>query len=78
MCRTPAGHPEGFLEAFANLYASFASAIRAFPERIEEGYASVADGVATMRFIRAAVVSSNNNSAWTKLAGIEKHDKETG
>ena len=72
MCRTPAGHPEGYLEAFANLYVSFANAIRAFPERIEERYASVADGVAAMRFIRAAVVSSKNESAWTKLENIEK------
>jgi len=72
MCRTPAGHPEGYIEAFANLYVSFVSAIRAFPERIEERYASVADGVAAMRFIRAAVVSSKNESAWTKLENIEK------
>lgn len=71
MCRTPAGHPEGYLEAFANLYVSFANAVRAFPERIEEGYASVADGVATMRFIRAAVMSSKNKSAWTRLEDIE-------
>jgi len=71
MCRTPAGHPEGYLEAFANLYVSFAKAVRAFPERIQEGYASVADGVAAMRFIRAAVVSSKNESAWTRLEGIE-------
>jgi predicted dehydrogenase len=71
MCRTPAGHPEGYLEAFANLYVSFANAVRVFPERIHEGYASVADGVAAMRFIRAAVLSSKNESAWTRLEGIE-------
>ncbi len=71
MCRTPAGHPEGYLEAFANLYVSFANAVRVFPERIEEGYASVTDGVAAMRFIRAAVVSSKHESAWTRLEGIE-------
>ena len=76
MCRTPAGHPEGYIEAFANLYVSFANAVRAFPERIEEGYASVTDGVAAMRFIRAAVVSSQKNSAWTTLEGIENQRQE--
>lgn len=76
MCRTPAGHPEGYIEAFANHYVSFASAVRAFPERIEVGYASVADGVAAMRFIRAAVVSSQENSAWTKLDSIENLHQE--
>ena len=76
MCRIPAGHPEGYLEAFANLYVSFAGAVRAFPERIDAGYASIGDGVAAMRFIRAAIVSSLNNSAWTKLAGIENQSEE--
>lgn len=76
-CRTPAGHPEGYIEAFANLYVSFADAIHAFPERIEEGYASITDGVAAMRFIRAALASSRANSAWTTLPGIENPSKET-
>jgi hypothetical protein len=76
MCRTPAGHPEGYIEAFSNLYVSFANAVRAFPDRIDAGYASISDGVAGMRFIRAALVSSMNNSAWTKLAGIENISEE--
>jgi len=76
MCRTPAGHPEGYIEAFSNLYVAFANAVRAFPERVDAGYASISDGVAGMRFIRAALVSSMNNSAWTKLAGIEDYSKE--
>ena len=76
-CRTPAGHPEGYIEAFANLYVSFADAIHAFPERIEEGYASIADGVAAMRFIRAALASSRANSAWTTLPGIENQSIES-
>lgn len=72
-CRTPGGHPEGYIEAFANIYAAFARAVCAFPERVqgETGYASVEDGVATMRFIRAARLSSENGSAWTQLAGVE-------
>ena len=70
-CRTPAGHPEGYIEAFANLYAGFAGAVRDYPEHSGTGCASAADGVATMRFIRAALTSSRNQSAWTRLAGIE-------
>jgi len=71
VCRTPPGHPEGYIEAFANLYAGFAGAVRDYPEHHDTGCASVADGVATLRFIRAALLSSRNQSAWTRLAGIE-------
>ena len=66
-CRTPGGHPKGYIEAFANLYAGFARAVRNYPARVDTGYASVADGVAGMRFIRAALNSSSNQSAWTRL-----------
>jgi predicted dehydrogenase len=69
VCRTPAGHPEGYIEAFANLYAGFARAVRDYPAHGETGCASAADGVATMRFIRAALISSRNQSAWTRLDG---------
>ncbi len=71
VCRTPAEHPEGYIEAFANLYTGFARAVRDYPAHTGTGCASVTDGVATMRFIRAAVTSSRNQSAWTRLAGIE-------
>lgn len=66
-CRTPAGHPEGYIEAFANLYADFAQAVRAWPDATDNVYASVADGVRAMRFIRASITSSNNDSQWTAL-----------
>jgi predicted dehydrogenase len=68
VCRIPAGHPEGYIEAFANLYAGFARAVRDYPSHGNTGCASVADGIATMRFIRAALNSSRNQSAWTRLA----------
>jgi len=67
VCRTPAGHPEGYIEAFANLYAAFARAVRDYPNHDPAGFVSVTDGVATMRFIRAALNSSRNRSAWTRL-----------
>lgn len=70
-CRTPGGHPKGYLEAFANLYSGFARAVRDFPEHGDTGCASVADGVAGMRFIRAALNSSRNQSAWTPLDGSD-------
>lgn len=66
-CRTPAGHPEGYIEAFANLYADFARAVLAFPALTDHGCATVTDGVRGMRFIRAAITSSNNGSQWTSL-----------
>jgi predicted dehydrogenase len=69
-CRTPGGHPKGYLEAFANLYAGFARAVRDYPAHGDTGCASVADGVAGMRFIRAALNSSRNQSAWTRLDGL--------
>lgn len=70
--RIPFGHPEGFIEGFANIYLAAAQAIS---DRIdgkpepEEGYdfPTVADGVAGVAFIGACVESSNNNAAWTKL-----------
>jgi len=76
VCRTPAGHPEGYIEAFANLYSDFAASVRAFPDSGtgSVNFASIDDGVAAMRFIRAATISSKNNSAWTTLAGIENQD----
>ncbi len=66
-CRTPGGHPEGFIEAFSNLYVDFANAVRAYPDPVDNVCATVGDGVRAMRFIRAAINSTNNGSAWTKI-----------
>src|SRR5213083_1346961 len=72
--RTPPAHPEGYLEAFANIYKNFASHIRA---RLESrklakddpalDYPKVEDAVRGMAFIEAVVKSSKKNAAWTKL-----------
>ena len=69
--RVPSGHPEGYLEGFANIYAEAARAIRAArtgetpgPEVI---YPTVGDGVEGVAFVEACVKSSRNNAAWTKL-----------
>lgn len=70
--RIPFGHPEGFIEAFANVYMGVAEAISdevegTYPR--DEGYdfPDVQDGIQGMAFIEAAVKSSQQNSAWTEL-----------
>jgi hypothetical protein len=66
------GHPEGFIEAFANLYRELAFAIDARqrgetlePERLD--FPGVEDGVRGMRFLEA-VVESSRAGAWAALA----------
>ncbi len=71
--RTPFGHPEGYLEAFANIYRNFADHIRAFdagetPDEKVTDYPKIDDGIRGMAFIDAVVASSEANAAWTKVA----------
>ena len=71
-CRLPSGHPEGFFEAFANVYRSAfdAMALRAAGQAYERSdtiYPNVNDGVEGMYFIQQCVASSNENGAWLKL-----------
>lgn len=69
--RLPAGHPEGYLEAFGNVYREAAGAIRArrtsTPAPDDLIYPTVSDGVDGVRFIGACVRSASNNSAWTSI-----------
>lgn len=70
--RLPAGHPEGFLEAFALLYRNFAHAVRqnASGQEIrncDQDFPTIDDGVRGMAFIEAAVQSSRQNSQWVRL-----------
>ncbi|MDZ4289167.1 MAG: Gfo/Idh/MocA family oxidoreductase, partial [Prosthecobacter sp.] len=70
--RTPPAHPEGYLEAFANIYKNFANAIRARlenrkPTDIENDYPKIDDGIRGMAFIEAVVASGHANAKWTKL-----------
>ncbi|WP_246147062.1 Gfo/Idh/MocA family protein [Seonamhaeicola marinus] len=68
--RIPAGHPEGYLEAFATIYKNFATHLLAVlnGETIETpDYPTAKDGVRGMQFIYASVESDKNNAAWTKL-----------
>lgn len=71
MTRIPPGHPEGYLEGFANIYREAALAIRAHasgePLPADLVFPTIADGVAAMRFIDASVRSSRNDSRWTDV-----------
>ena len=75
--RIPAGHPEGYLEAFAQLYTDLAEQIYARRENRKPSPASllvptVEDGVEGMRFIAATLESSKRNAAWVDLQSISK------
>ena len=69
--RVPPGHPEGYLEGFANIYTEAADAItaaregRAVPEEVV--YPTVTDGLRGVQFVSACVKSSARNAAWVKL-----------
>jgi predicted dehydrogenase len=70
--RTPPAHPEGYLEAFANIYKNFANHVRTRlenrePDAIALDYPKIEDGIRGMAFIEAVVESSRKNAAWTKL-----------
>ncbi|MGE5943846.1 MAG: Gfo/Idh/MocA family oxidoreductase, partial [Flavobacteriales bacterium] len=68
--RIPAGHPEGYLEAFATIYKNFAMhlmAIKAGKNIKKPDYPTVEDGIRGMKFIYASVESDKNNAAWVKL-----------
>jgi predicted dehydrogenase len=71
--RLPAGHPEGYLEAFANIYGAFADDVRRGAASANPGYATIEDGIAAMRFIRAARLSSERGAAWVDLADLKEH-----
>jgi predicted dehydrogenase len=70
--RTPGGHPEGYLEGFANIYTEAARAIRATmagePVPDDVVFPTVDDGVAGVAFVDACVRSSKRDAAWVKLA----------
>ena len=70
--RTPPAHPEGYLEAFANIYKNFANHIRSVeagtdPDEVVTDYPKIEDGIRGMAFIDAVVTSGKANAAWTKL-----------
>ena len=75
MTRIPPGHPEGYIEGFANIYNEIAQAIYAtrkgktFPLGVL--FPDLDDGIAGMEFIDAALKSNQYNSEWVSLVGHE-------
>jgi predicted dehydrogenase len=71
--RLPAGHPEAFIEAFANIYleaaADMRDRIKGSPPRAYD-YPTVADGVHGMAFIEAAVASAGSDAKWTPVPTV--------
>jgi predicted dehydrogenase len=70
--RTPAGHPEGYIEAFANLYRGFAHAVRTGskispPPGDPLWFPSISDGLRGMAFVDAALTSSRGEARWTHI-----------
>ncbi|WP_395341083.1 Gfo/Idh/MocA family protein [Ningiella sp. W23] len=75
--RTPAGHPEGYLEAFANLYMDFARQIRAFgdadaTEALESTAPGIDEAIRGMAFIENCVAATRANEKWVdfKLSDV--------
>ena len=70
--RIPAGHPEGYLEAFGNIYRNFAKCVRARlngkkPKAIYTDFPGIDDGVRGMLFIEKVVASGKSKVKWTKM-----------
>lgn len=67
--RTPAGHPEGYLEAFANIYRDFMADVRrvAAGETPERNYPGIEDGMCGMRFVVASVESAKQGAVWVEF-----------
>lgn len=69
-CRTPSGHPEGFIEAFANIYRNFSYAVNNYKNSIEHDpifdFPTVEDGYRGMKFIDA-VIESSKSSKWINI-----------
>lgn len=69
LLRTPSGHPEGYIEAFANLYRAFAASIN---DVGEAKFPGVSDGLRTMTFIEAMIENAASDQKWTIIAAQER------
>jgi predicted dehydrogenase len=70
--RLPFGHPEAFIEAFANIYCNFADTVRARMERAKPDplaldFPNVNDGLRGMLFIQSVLASAKSKQKWTKM-----------
>lgn len=70
--RLPAGHPEGYIEAFANIYRNFATTLLAsmqgkVPTEEETDFPTVIDGVRGMMFLETVLASAASEQKWTEF-----------
>ncbi|MDR5858058.1 Gfo/Idh/MocA family oxidoreductase [Halomonas eurihalina] len=72
--RLPGGHPEGYLEALANLYRDFACAIRRGERGAAEGVPGMTEGLRGMAFIEALLKSQASTAKWTPLDDQPRQD----
>ncbi|HPE42006.1 MAG TPA: hypothetical protein PKZ34_02870, partial [Thermotogota bacterium] len=79
LTRLPSGHPEGYFEAFSNLYRNFCSALTRYKETgtLEplgeaEDFTDVADGARGIGFVEDCVKSSQLKSAWIDATKISE------
>lgn len=71
MSRLPSGHPEGFFEAFANIYRGFCMHLMALKEGNASGvywYPTVEDGVRGIQFVEACINSNADGNVWMRLS----------
>ncbi len=69
MCRTPSGHPRGFIEAFANLYGAFADQVAGGGSATR--YPGLQQAVRGMAFLDALAKSSGAQGAWTDIEDVK-------
>ena len=70
--RLPSGHPEAFIEAFANIYCNFSDTVRAAltgttPDPLALDFPNVDDGMRGMLFIETVLASANSGEKWTPI-----------
>lgn len=73
--RLPNGHPEGYLEAFANIYRNFARTVRKRmngeePTEIELDFPGIDDGIRGMLFVESVIASGKSRSKWVKFKKV--------
>ena len=69
--RIPFGHPEGYLEAFANIYRNFARTVRKrmngeTPNEFDLDFPTIEDGIRGMQFVETVIKSGKSNAKWVK------------
>jgi len=70
--RIPFGHPEGYLEAFANIYRNFARTVRKrmngeTPNEFDLDFPGIEDGIRGLKFVETVIASGKSNSKWLKM-----------